>query len=309
MVGMRPEMRSHRRLSGLAERQHGVVSAKQMRQIGYSNGQIKRAVAAGRLHRIHRGVYAVGHPRLTKHGRCIAAVAACGPSALLSHVSAAWVWGLAPTCPALPHVSVPIRGHRRTGIQVHRAPALDAADRAEREGIPLTAVPRTLLDLAATASRRLDRAIERSERLELFDLRAVDSLLTRTVGHAGSGPLRKALDVYREPAFTRSDLERRFLALVRKSGLPKPAANTFVAGFELDLYWAHERFAVELDSYEYHGGHTSFEQDRMRQEDLKLAGIEMTRITAGRIEREPIAVTQRLHRLLTQRRKELSRTH
>jgi very-short-patch-repair endonuclease len=95
---------------------------------------------------------------------------------------------------------------------------------------------------------------------------------------------------------------------VRKAGLPKPAANVFVAGFELDMYWEPERFAVELDTYEFHGGHVAFEKDRLRQEDLKLAGIEMTRITGARLDREPAAVANRLRQLLTQRRQELRRT-
>jgi very-short-patch-repair endonuclease len=202
-------------------------------------------------------------------------------------------------------VSVPIRGHHRVGIQVHRAPALNDADRAEREEIPVTAVPRTLLDIAATAPRRLDRAIERSEQLGSFDLGATDSLLVRTAGHPGAGRLRQAVAVYREPAFTRSHLERLFLALVRKTGLPRPSVNTFVAGFELDMYWPRERFAVELDGYETHGTRAAFERDPVRQEDLKLAGIEIVRITYRRITAEPELVAERLAALLERRRREL----
>jgi hypothetical protein len=117
--------------------------------------------------------------------------------------------------------------------------------------------------------------------------------------------LREALRHFRTPAFTRSGLERRFLALVHDADLPRPSINFFVAGYELDAYWPTERFAVELDTYDYHGGHTAFEKDRQRQEDLKLAGIEMTRITGIRMDREPKAVTDRIHRLLTQRRQHL----
>jgi very-short-patch-repair endonuclease len=302
---MRVEMRTHRPLGDLATRQHGVVSRGQLLELGYSEAAIGRAMAAGRLHRIHRGVYAVGHARLSKHGRSLAAVLACGRGAVTSHFSAGWLWGLFPECPILPEVTVPGRGHTRAGIRIHFAPALSREDRAVREGIPATSLARTLLDLAARIpSRRLERAIERSEQLRVFDLGEIDDLLTRTTRHPGAKRLRRTLAAYRDPAFTRSGLERAFLDLVRRAGLPRPAMNTFVAGYEIDAYWERERFAVELDGYATHGTRAAFERDRIRQEDLKLAGIEMTRLTASRIDREPEAVVQRLTALLAARRRE-----
>jgi very-short-patch-repair endonuclease len=185
---------------------------------------------------------------------------------------------------------------------------LRGADRTVIEGIPVTALPRTLLDLAGMLSaERLERALERSEELGLFDLGAVDELVGRTVGHPGHGGLQRALEVYRDdPAFTRSRLEKRFLALVRKAGLPVPATNYGVGGFELDAYWERERFAVELDVYATHGSRVAFESDRVRQEDLKLLGVEMTRITGVRLEREPEQVMERVAALLERRRAELA---
>jgi len=301
--GMREELRSHQRLARLAERQHGIVSRRQLLRLGYSKSAIGRAARSGRLHRVHHGVYAVGRMELSDHGLCIAAVAACGPDALLSHGSAAWLWGLLPTCPRTPEVTVPRRGHSRQGIRLHHAPALTDDDRTKEDQIPVTAVPRVLLDLAASGIRgRLERAIRRAEQLGLLDLRAVEALLARTHGHAGAGRLREALGAYREPAFTRSGLERRFLRLVREAGLPRPATNLFVESYELDAYWEHERFAVELDTYEFHGGRVAFEADRKRQEDLMLAGIEVVRITGRRIDREPEEVMERLGRLAGRRR-------
>jgi very-short-patch-repair endonuclease len=150
--------------------------------------------------------------------------------------------------------------------------------------------------------------VENAERLGLLDLFAIDRLLKRSRGFRGIARLRDALEIYRDPAFTRSRLERRFLALVKRAGLPRPSMNYFVGGYELDAYWPAERFAVELDTYDYHGGHVAFEQDRLRQEDLKLAGIEMTRVTGVRMDREPEAVVARLRRLLTQRRSDLHRS-
>jgi very-short-patch-repair endonuclease len=303
---MREEMRSHQRLASLATRQHGIVSSRQLQRLGYSKSAIGRAVARAHLHRIHRGVYAVGHADLSVHGHCLAAVAACGSDALLSHSSAGWLWGLLSQCDKPIQVSVPRRGHARLSICAHHAPALSGEDRAFRERIPVTALPRTLLDLAATIPcHRLDRAVERSEQLGLFDLLAIDSLLARITGHRGAGRLRSALRAYRDPAFTRSSLERQFLDLVRSAGLPTPSANMFIAGFEIDMYWPLERFAVELDGYEHHRNRVAFERDRLRQEELKLAGIEMIRVTAARIAREPELVMERLATLLARRRGEL----
>src|SRR4029077_10989540 len=205
--------------------------------LGYSQSTISRAVGRGRLHRLDRGVYAVGHTRLSPQGRYLAAVLACAPGALLSHVFAAWLWGLLRQRPGAIHVTAPTRRRVRPRISVHHAHLSDE-DRALREGIPVTAVPRTLPDLAAMLpAERLQRAIERSEELRLFDLGPVDALLARTGGHPGAGRLRRALALYRPPAFTRSGLERRFLDLVRESGLPIPSMNLNHEGYELDAYW------------------------------------------------------------------------
>ncbi len=169
------------------------------------------------------------------------------------------------------------------------------------QGIPVTALPRTLLDLAATGRfDRLQRALERSEELKLFDLGPVESLLDRTRGHHGWGRLRRAIVLYQPVPFTRSGFERLFLAALLADGLPRPATNYVEAGFELDVYWPEHRFAVELDTYGTHGTQASFERDRLRQEDLKLAGIEMTRVTDVRFHREPAAVLGRMARLLAQ---------
>jgi hypothetical protein len=163
-------------------------------------------------------------------------------------------------------------------------------------------LPRTLLDLAATVRFEwLEKMVERSEDLELLDLRAVEDLLDRTVGHQGHGRLRKAIALYKPSSFTRSGLERRFLELVIEAGLPQPHTNFVVEGFELDCYWPEYRFAVELDLFETHGTRAAFERDRKRQEDLLLAGIAMTRVTGPRLEREPDEVIARIARLLRQR--------
>jgi hypothetical protein len=143
--------------------------------------------------------------------------------------------------------------------------------------------------------------VERSEERGLFDLRPVEDLLSRTVGHPGHGRLRKAIALYQPTSFTRSELERRFLGFCLEAGLPRPWMNYVEHGFELDCYWPEFRFAVELDVFETHGTRAAFERDRKRQEDLLLAGIGMTRVTGPRLEREPDEVVRRVKRLLEQR--------
>lgn len=298
--------RTHQALADLAEQQHGVVSTRQLTALGYSRDSVSDAAGAGRLHRLYRGVYAVGHTSLTWESRCLAAVLSCSPNAFASHLSAAWLWGLLASRPGTFHVSATTRRHKRDDLHLHYARLVDD-DCATCDGIPVTALPRTLLDLAATLSAtRLDRAIERSEERGFFDLRAVNGLLRRAGSHRGVGSLRRALEIYRdEPAFTRSRLERRFLDLVRKAGLPVPSTGFNEGGYELDAYWQSERFAVELDVYETHGSRAAFEDDRLRQENLKLMGIEMIRVTGPRLDREPKRVIERVAALLAQRRRQL----
>lgn len=262
-------------------------------------------MSAGRLHRLHRGVYAVGHTNLSPQGHYLAAVLACAPRALLSHVSGAWLWGLLRQRPGVIHITAPTRRRGKPPLSIHHARLVDE-DRALLDDIPVTALPRTLLDLAAMLpADRLRRAIERSEELHLFDLGPVDSLLARVGGHPGAGRLRRALALYRPPPFTRSGLERRFLELVEKAGLPTPSTGFNELGYELDVYWQAERFAVELDVYETHGTREAFESDRLRQENLKLSGIEMIRVTSPRLDRESDEVIERVAVLLERRRREL----
>lgn len=188
-------------------------------------------------------------------------------------------------------------------MRLHQSLALTQEDRALREGIPVTSLPRTLLDLAAAVRFEwLEKMVERSEELGLFDLRAVEELLGRTVGHHGHKRLRRAISLYRPSPFTRSGLEKRWFELVLAAGLPRPRMNYVEEGFELDCYWPKYRFAVELDVFETHGTRAAFERDRKRQEDLLLAGISMTRVTGPRLEREPAEVIRRVARLLAQRK-------
>ncbi len=187
----------------------------------------------------------------------------------------------------------------RAPIQLHRSSILTEADRALVDGIPVTALPRTLLDCATEGPAwQLQRMLERGEELGLFDLGPVEELLERSGRHRGRKPLRRAIALYKPVPFTRSGFERRFFEAVLSAGLPRPATNFVEAGFELDVYWPEQRFAVELDTYATHGTNAAFERDRLRHEDLMLAGIEMTRVTDVRFHREPKAVLARVAKLL-----------
>jgi hypothetical protein len=295
------------RASELAARQYNVLSVEQLTSLGIGSGSIEKALENGRLRRLHRGVYAVGHTDLSPYGECLAAVLASGPDALLSHYSAAWLLGLLSTQPVPVHVTTPLPRKRRAGLVIHRSETLTDGDLGIEKRIRVTSVPRTLLDLAPLVRfSQLRRALKRSEELKIFDLPAVLSVLDRNKGHRGNKPLRRALALYEPPRFTRSQTEDYFVGLVELAGLPRPATNWVEAGHEIDVYWPELRFGVEIDTFATHGTHQSFEDDRVRREDLKLAGIEMTQVTDKRLEWEPLRVVERVARLLEQRRRQLA---
>jgi very-short-patch-repair endonuclease len=285
----------------------------QLLELGYAANTVLEWSISGRVHRLHQGVYAVGHRQLTWYSRCWAAVLAAEPDelapwrAVASHYSAAYLWGLLRWTPDLMHVTAPTRRRAKRKFRVHFSSILADEDRGTCAGIPVTAVPRTLLDLAIRARpEQLEGYLERAEDRELLDVRAVEGVLSRAGGHRGRGRLGQALAIYRpDPAFTRSKFERRFRQAVMAAGLPAPSMNFNVAGFELDAYWPNLRFAVELDLYETHGSRAAFERDHRRHEELKLLGIEMIRVTAPRFKREPEAVLRNLAALLQGRGQEL----
>jgi len=290
----------------LATRQHGVVSTRQLAGLGYTRSSASKANGVGRLHRLHRGVYAVGHRDLTWHSDCMAAVLACTP-AVASHLSAGWLWGVLRWRPDTLHLTAPTKRRAKSAFVVHSA-ELAEVDIDLVDGIPVTSLPRTYLDLAATLKPRpLERTLDRGEELRLFDLGPIEELLSRARNHPGAAKLRSALAIYRPQAvFTRSGLEREFLELVMAAGLPAPAMNLNVAGLELDAYWEAERFAVELDTYETHGSRAAFEVDRRREDDLLLAGVEAIRVTGPRLELEPEATIARVAAHIERRRRELA---
>jgi Protein of unknown function (DUF559) len=290
---------NERAIAAVAASQHGVIARRQLSALGYSAKAIDGKIARGHLHSVHLGVYAVGHPRLVGPGRWMAAVLACGPGALISHLSAAALWGLLKALGSLIDVTAPRSREGRPGIALHRPRRLHAADRAMVDGIPVTSVARTLLDLAATRPLLLERAFEAADRLDLLDLRAIEHVLERSRGCPGRPALAALLTDHRGPApVTRSELERRFLDVRRDAGLPRPSTNLFVAGHEVDAVWPDHRLAVELDSHEFHRTRAAFERDRVRDASLQLAGYRVLRVTHRRLETEPQAIVDTVRELL-----------
>jgi very-short-patch-repair endonuclease len=284
-------VRVDRRIASLAAEQFGVVARAQLRELGLTESAIARRVDAGRLHRVRRGVYAVGHPVLGQHARWLAAVLSCGPGAVLSHASAGALWGLRPSDAVYIDVTVSGPSRRRgAGLRVHRASRLAPSEVATNAGIPVTSAARTILDLAATLhdDRAIERALDRAEVLRVTDVKALLSLAAAHPGHHGAGRLRRALAEHTPgTTVTRSDLEERMLALCRTRGLPNPRVNHVVAGLEVDFLFAAQRLVVEADGWAYHRSRAAFERDRERDAALALAGHRVLRFTDRQVEREP----------------------
>jgi hypothetical protein len=288
----------------LAERQHGVVALRQLRALGLGLGAIKRRSKNGRLHLLHVGVYAVGHRRLTAKGHRMAAVLACGPEAVLGYRDAAALWGLRQTARMKIDVIAPRSVHPRPGIDIHRVRALHPDACTVDEGIPVTTVARTLLDLSdVVRPREVERCFDEAERLRLLDLRAVEAVCARGHGRRGLKVLRPLLEDRRPSLLdTRSPLEASFLPFCRRHGLPLPAVNVAVGEFIVDALWSEQGLVAELDSWEFHGKtRAAFERDRRRDATLLLAGHRVIRLTWRRLHREPERVAAELRALLRAR--------
>jgi Protein of unknown function (DUF559) len=246
---------------------------------------------------MHRGVYAVGHKRLNQRGRWLAAVLACGEGALLSHASAAALWGLQ-RARSTSDVTA-MRGHPgQRGIRLHRA-RLHAEDRRERNRIPVTSVARTLFDLAEVVDfRQLEKAWEEADRLNLLQLSAVERVCERGCGRRALRPIRGLLAAGRAATRTRSPLEDRFRWFCDAYELPPRSTNVHVLDHEVDVLWPAARLIVELDSWKHHGHRAAFERDRARDPKLLLAGYRTIRVTHRRLDREASALAAEIRELL-----------
>ena len=272
-----------RRINGIASRQHGVITLRQLEGVGLGRRGASKRAAKGRLHRVHQGVYAVGHRGLSLHGHFMAAVLACGEGAVLSHGSAAVLWGLLKPLDGPVHVSVPTTAglKRRRGIHLHRCQALAEPSSSptstrqrggrgrrllitRRDDIPVTAVNRTIEDLrrGSFPPRLVRRAIRQAE-LAGYRLDGVESDRTR------------------------SDLESAFLELWRHHRLPRLEVNAKLGRWEVDFLWREQRLVVEADSWTYHRGSVAFQDDHARELDLRAEGFTVLRFSEQQLEEEP----------------------
>jgi very-short-patch-repair endonuclease len=265
-----------------AARQHGIVSIAQLRAAGLTDDAVKRRVRSGRLHRLYRGVYAVGHTALGNEGRWMAAVLACGAGAVLSHRSAAELWTMLSPGSGVIHVTVPIPGgrRRRPGIRLHRFPSLPTSATTHRNGIAVTTPARTIADLRRVASPDEARCAIREAEFAGLDV---------------------ADEASRDSEPTRSKLERRFLRLCRRHRLPLPEVNQRIGPYEVDFLWRECRLVVETDGWQGHRGRVAFEADRAKDLELKLLGYEVVRFTYRQVEKRPAAVAAKLRALLRPR--------
>jgi very-short-patch-repair endonuclease len=266
-----------RQVAAIAGRQHGVVTREQLEAVGIDKSGVTRRVQLGRLHRLHRGVYAVGHRSLSWRGRWLAAVLAAGDGAVLSHASAAALWEYLRPIQGRVHVTVGAAVHRssRPGLRIHRSRTLTARDITRRRGIPVTSPARTIEDIRGEVEPYLfRRALRQAE------------LAGHRVPH---------LDRVKR---TRSDLELLFLRLCDRHGLPRPLVNQRVHGYRVDFYWPDQRLAVETDSWDYHRGSVAFEDDHDRDLELRAHGITTRRYTGDQLEAAPEAVVADLRQEL-----------
>jgi hypothetical protein len=282
-------------VSELAEGQWGVVARHQLAALGVSRHTADHWLRAGRLHRLHQGVYALGHTALRPEGHRLAAVLACGPGAVLSHRSAAAHWGLLSTDQTRIDVTAPRGRHGAPKIRLHRSRSLDAHGTTHHEGIPITTVSRTLLDLASTARpSELERALAQAERLQFYDHGAIERTIAANNGHRGTQVLAQATT--RKPKWTRNEWEAEFLALIREAGLPEPETNEAFhvedhGHCEPDYHWPQHRVIVELDGFETHGTRAAFHADRAKDAALTALGYRILRFTR---DDDPALATERL---------------
>lgn len=242
-------------------------SRAQLISLGYRAQAIKRRVASGRLHPVWRGVYAVGRPQLGRHGLWMAAVLTCGAGAALSDGSAGALLGIVRDSRVI-EVTVPASVARRgrVGIAIHRRATLAAEDVTDHLGIPVTSAIRTLVDLASRLdNERLERAIGEADKLDLID-----------------------------PASLRHELERRFLPVALRAGLPLPLTQEHVNGFRVDFYWPELRLVVETDGLRYHRTPGQQARDRLRDQVHTAAGLTPLRFTHAQIRHDPERVRRTL---------------
>jgi putative AbiEi antitoxin of type IV toxin-antitoxin system/uncharacterized protein DUF559 len=300
-------------LAELAREQHGVVSRGQLLGLGWSPDAIKRRVRTGRLHRIHPGVYAVGHTAITIRGRWMAAVLASGDGAVLSHRSGTALWGIWGSGEGDTHVAVPRKVRSQGSIRRHFS-LLPEDEVTVRDGIPVTSAARAVLDLAGDKGEAAaEAALREMEYLGIYGPVSLPVLLDRYPKHRGTRFVREALERIRDDpgGRIRSTLEEAFLPFLDAHQIPRPRLNAWLTvaehRYQVDCLWPAARLIGELDGFRSHGTRRSFRKDRKRDRRLGAAGFHVVRITEDQVLDEPLDLAADL-RILLKRRLPGSRT-
>ncbi len=274
---MREEVaKAEAEIARVAARQHGVVTTTQLYALGIGKNGVTRRVRAGRLHHLHRGVYAVGHTAPSERRRFMAAVLACGEGAVLSHGSAAVLWGFLKPLDGPVHVTSPSTSGKahRVGIALHRSPSLRRKGETRvRDRIPVTAPHRTIEDLPSVLPPYLVRRAKRQAEFLGYEL----NLSTDR---------------------SRSDLEGDFLSFCRRHRLPLPEVNVQVGRWEVDFLWSSHKLIVETDFFDYHRGSVAFEDDHQRELDLRRSGYTVRRYTGAQLRSYPAEIAAELGEVL-----------
>jgi hypothetical protein len=272
----------------LAEQQHGVVARRQLIALGLGRDLIRTRVESGRLIELHRGVFALGHRRISLHGEWMAATLACGPNAYLSHGSAAQLWGLRGS--RRPHEVIRRAGHRRPhGVWLHQTRSLPEEDVTIEAGIPVTSIERTLMDNAGRLDdRQLEHMIVSADRSGRLNWRELHRVIEKGNGRKGLRRLRRvAAHVDPRAADAVSPLEVDFFLLCQKAGLQLPQVNVLVEGYLVDFYWPKAKVIVETDGYTYHRDRPAFERDHESTAALSAAGYTVHRATYRMLKSNP----------------------
>jgi predicted transcriptional regulator of viral defense system len=289
--------------------QHGLVTLRQLEEQGLTVQAVHERLLAGRLHRIHQGVYSLTPGVMTERGKFMAAVLACGPDAVLSHRSAAYLWGLIDKWEEPLDVTAPNRrGRSPDGVAAHRDGSVQPIDKTTLYGVPCTGVARTLLDFAAVAPDwEVRKAVAQAEILRILDKAKLRALLKRSRRRRGVARLRLILDtIHPQTKRTRSELERLFLEMCAKRPVPDPEVNVWLSApngrrYQADFLWREKKLIIEADSRRFHDTDSSFVSDRKRQQQLELAGWRVSRCTWEEVEHEPRRLALTIQGLLAQK--------
>jgi len=285
-----------KKLAELASRSHGVVTRQELLSAGLTRNEIASRIRHGGLIRVHRGVFRVGHVAPSLEARYLAGVKACGEKSLLAGSAAAHLFGLLKRPPSLPEVLTASQ-RRPKGVVARRARRSDLTDGTVWRDIPVTNIPRTLVDLAAVlAEEDLARAFHEAAVRHRIRPDRVEAVLSRRHNWPGARKLRRV--IWGETPVTLSRLESRFLDCLRAASLPQPDVNRRIGRRYVDCRWPGHRLTVELDSYRYHGTRHAWEQDLEREREARARGDEFRRYTWRDVDEDPEPMVADLRGLL-----------